>query len=436
MRSTDYVSAFGALALSLAGGFTAPTKETFVVLVTGWVLCLGRHTVTRIVDSIADRAGKHVSSYRRFFSRARWDPDEPFLDLFAKTLVPLAAKTGTINLAGDDSTCSKFGRLVAFAGYFLDAVHSTAAQKVVHWAHCWVVLSLQVRVPFWPLRVIGFPVMARLYRKEADGDKRHPFRTRGQLLLEMVIKVSGLLPQREFTLAVDGAYPSEELLKGLPKNVQLISRMRCDAALYDLPLQRRKKGPGRRRQKGERLKSLAQIAAGVKRWERRVVVAYGKRRVRLVHSFRALWWKVAKGRLLQVVIVRDPAGKEKDDFFFTTDLSMKPGRVVELYAARWAIEEVFREGKQLAGFADVQGWSPRSVERQAPFALLTLSLVKAWYLQHVAPKDRPKELPSAAAMFTKLRMAHWQERISALSLPRKEMRELTKALHATLAAAS
>ncbi len=39
MRSTDYVSAFGAMVLSLAGGFTAPTKETFAVLATGWVLC-------------------------------------------------------------------------------------------------------------------------------------------------------------------------------------------------------------------------------------------------------------------------------------------------------------------------------------------------------------------------------------------------------------
>jgi hypothetical protein len=424
------------MVLSLAGGFTAPTKETFAALVTGWVLCLGRHTITRIVNSAAERAEKHVSSYRRFFSRARWNPDEPFLDLFTKTLVPLVANTGTIDLAADDSTCAKSGRSVAFAGYFRDAVRSTVAQRVMHWAHCWVVLSLQVRCPFWPLRVISFPVMARLYRKKADCNKRHPLRTRGELLLEMVAKVSGLLPEREFTLTVDGAYPSKELLGGLPKNVQLISRMRSDAALNALPLRPRKKVRGRQRRKGERMPPLVEIAAAVKNWERRVVVAYGRRRVRLIYSFQALWWHVAKARLLQVVIVRDPTGKEKDDFFFTTDLNMDPGRLVERYAARWAIEEVFREGKQLAGFDDVQGWSPRSVERQAPFALLTLSLTKAWYLQHVAPKDRPKELPSAAAMLTKLRMAHWQQRIAALSLPRNEMRQLTKALHATLAAAS
>jgi hypothetical protein len=252
----------------------------------------------------------------------------------------------------------------------------------------------------------------------------------------MVTKVSSLLPEREFTLTVDGGYPSRELLGNLPGNVHLVSRMRSDAALHAPHIELRKKVRGRKRRKGQRLPSLADIAAGVTNWERRMVVTYGRRRLRLIYSFQALWWHVAKARPFLVVIVRDPTRTEKDDFFFTTDLNIDPARVAELYAGRWAIEETFREGKQLVGFDDVQGWSPRSVERQAPFALLTLSLVKAWYLQHVAPKDRPKELPSTAAILTMLRMAHWQQRISALSLPPAEMHELTKALRATLAAAA
>lgn len=436
LGTANYVSAFGAMVLTLAGGFTAPTRETFAVVATGWMLCLGRHTVTRVIASAAERAGKHLASYRRFFSRARWEPDRLFADLLVKVLLPLVAPDGRPLLAGDDSTCSKFGRKVAFAGYYRDAVRSTPKHNVVHWAHCWVVLTLQVRLPLWPLRVISFPIMARLYRKPTACNARHPFRTRGELLLEMVSKVTKLLPEREFDLAVDGAYPSDELLKGLPASVHLVSRIRSDAALYDQPVPPRKKRPGRRRRKGDRMKALPQIAAGVGRWERRMVVAYGKRRMRLLYSFQALWWHVAKDRLIQVVIVRDPAGKEKDDFFFTTDLAMKPARVVELYAARWGIEEAIREAKQSTGFDDVQGWSARSVERQAPFALLMLSLVKAWYLQHAAPREHPQELPSVAAMLTKLRMAHWRERISKLSLRSSDMRKFAKALETTLAAAA
>lgn len=436
MDATFYVSAFEGLVLSLAASFTTPTQSTFASLAAGWVLCLGRRCVTRVVASAAERAGKHLSTYHRFFRTARWEPDELFLRLATQVLVPRLAASGKLVLAGDDTTCSKFGRRVAYAGYYRDAVRSTPQQNILHWAHAWVLLSLQVRLPLWPRRVISFPLLARLYRKKADCTPAHPFRTRQELVLEMVQKLSQRLPGRELALLLDGAYPSRELLAALPENVQLVSRLRADAALYELPPRRRRSGPGRPRQKGERMKALAQMAGSSASWERRMVLSYGKKRVRLLRSFPALWWKVAQGRVLQVVIVRDPAGKEKDDYFFTTDLEMRPARVVELYAARWGIEEVIREGKQLAGFSEVQGWSERSVERQAPFALLVLSMVKAWYVWHVAPVERPAELPSVAVMFTRLRLAYWQKRISALSLPGHELHKLTQALAAALSAAA
>ena len=90
------------------------------------------------------------------------------------------------------------------------------------------------------------------------------------------------------------------------------------------------------------------------------------------------------------MIVRDTSGKEKDDYFFTEDLSMDPARAVELYCSRWGIEEAIREAKQVMGFDEVQGWKERTVERQAPFALMLLSLAKAWYVRHVAPTERPE----------------------------------------------
>ena len=217
MGATKYVSAFEAMLLSLTACFTAPTRETFTALAVGWTLCLGRPTVTRIVRSAGSRARKHLSSYHRFFRTARWEANDLFLSFVTHILVPLVAAAGKIVLAGDDTTCSKFGRRVAFAGYFRDAVLSTPTRKVVRWAHTWVIVTMQVRVPFWPLRTVSFPVMARLYRKEADCDARHTFRTRGEFLVEMVRKLAERLPGREFELVADGAYPSKELVESLPR---------------------------------------------------------------------------------------------------------------------------------------------------------------------------------------------------------------------------
>ena len=436
MGATKYVSAFEAMLLSLAACFTAPTRETFLAVATGWVLCLGRPAVTRIVRSAGSRARKHLATYHRFFRAARWSVDDLFLTFVTRILVPLVAPAGKIVLAGDDTTCTKFGRRVAFAGHFRDAVLSTSARTVVRWAHAWVIVTMQVRLPFWPLRTVSFPVMARLYRKEADCDALHPFRARGELLVEMVRKLAPRLPGREFELVADGAYPSRELVKTLPRNVKLVSRIRSDAALYALPPRRRKGQRGRPREKGDRLPRLGEIATRARRWERRVIVMYGRKRVRMLHSFTALWWGVAKARRIKVVIVRDPSGTQKDDFLFTTDLSMKPARVAEIYAMRWGIEEVIREAKQSFGFAEVQGWSEGAVERQAPFALLTLSLVKAWYVGHAASRERPEAMPSAARMLTRLRAAYWGKRISALSLPRREKRQFAEAIESALQAAA
>ena len=278
--------------------------------------------------------------------------------------------------------------------------------------------------------------MARLYRKCDQCDEAHPFRTRGELALEMMKTLAEWLPGREFELLVDGAYPSEDLLKGLPENVNVVSRIRRDAAIYKLAPASKKRGVGGPPEKGGRLPTPAKIAQSATRWERRVCVMYGRKRVRLLHSFEALWWKVTREKPIQIVIVRDPSGKEKDDYFFTTDLTMDAARVVELYSARWGIEEAIREAKQVMGFDEVQGWKERSVERQAPFALMLLSLAKAWYVRHVAPKERPEAMPSAARIITRLRMAFWRRRISALSAPRREVRKFAEALESALATAA
>lgn len=431
---TDTVAGFEAMVISFSPVFTVPSAASFLTLVAGWVQCLGRPTIRRLLG-VVDGATKSASSYSRFFRCGRWCFNEVWRWLVTGLLVPRLAGSGRLLLGCDDTTCDKFGRRVAYAALFRDAVRSTPGNKVLHRAHCWVVLSMQIRLPLWK-RVLSFPMMARLYRKKSDADAEHPFRTRQQLALDIIQTVAAWLPGREIELVADGAYPCEELVQGLPAKVVFTSRMRSDAALYDLPKPPRKRRRGAPRKKGDRLPAPAELARTAKTWTRVKVVQYGKERERLIWTRVVLWWKVAKARPVLLVIVRDPDGKEKDDFFFTTDLAASGAHVAEAFAGRWGIEEVFREGKQLVGFSRVQGWRPTSVERQAPFALLVLSLVKLWYVHHVALRTRPDELPPTSQMLTALRLAYWRRRINRLSLPRAEKRQIIQAVHNALAAAA
>jgi len=53
----------------------------------------------------------------------------------------------------------------------------------------------------------------------------------------------------------------------------------------------------------------------------------GKIKQRLVYARKVVWYRVSQQPVL-LVISRDPAGKEKDNFFFNTDLSLTAEQVI------------------------------------------------------------------------------------------------------------
>lgn len=119
----------------------------------------------------------------------------------------------------------------------------------------------------------------------------------------------------------------------------------------------------------------------------------GKARERLVLCREALWYTVCPDRPVLLVISRDPGGKERDDYFFTTDLSASPAEVVSCYAGRWSIEDTFRSVKQYLGGQDPQTWRGKGPERAAAFSFILYSLVWFFYIQTQGAKKTWIPLP-------------------------------------------
>lgn len=220
------VTIFDTLLQSLSVAFHAPSAINFQTLVYGLVLCLGRPTVTNLWRASSQRTTKHPCALHRFFSRAVWSPERLSELLLTKILIPYLVPTGTLHVAGDDTTCGKSGRRVAYASWFRDAVASTGGQTVKHWAHNWVILCLIVRCPWAKNRLWHIPFMARLYRAEKDCRGQRRFRTRQQIMNEMVGKVRQWEGSRRIELGADGAYATHEMVEGLAPGVVLISRVR------------------------------------------------------------------------------------------------------------------------------------------------------------------------------------------------------------------
>jgi hypothetical protein len=97
------------------------------------------------------------------------------------------------------------------------------------------------------------------------------------------------LPGRQVRVVADSAYAGGEL-KGLPAQVSWATRLRKDAALHGLPPARTGK-PGRPRVKGERLPSLAKLAASVE-FSQVTVTRYGRTEAIAAAMVTCLWYSV------------------------------------------------------------------------------------------------------------------------------------------------
>jgi len=415
-------------------GFTRPGFTLFTQLLTGWVCAPGRRTITAMI-TVADPAGRHAhDAYHRFVREGAWSMSIRWRVLAVHAVGRLAGD-GVIELLCDDTLHHKSGRHVEGAGTFRDAVRSTVKTVVYALGLNLVVVCLRVQ-PAWGGCPIAIPVNVRLHRK-------HDTTTTIGHTAAMLAEIAGWFPGRHLHLTADGTYAT--LARALPSRVHLTSRMRRDAALYEAAPPRTGKR-GRPRLKGDRLPTPPEIAAqaGDRDWQRVSIGLRGTITERLVLVRDVLWYKVNKHGLMRLVIVRDPAGVENDDYFLTTDLSATGAQTATRYAGRWPIEVCFRDVKQQLGAQDPQSWKRQGPERAAALSLWLHAAIWCWYLKThphgqtwiPRPWYRHKTTPSFLDALAALRRVLWSPRITAMSAPEPDEPKITDVILDALAYAA
>jgi hypothetical protein len=252
--------------------------------------------------------------------------------------------------------------------------------------HKWVVLAVNVTFAF-ASRPWALPVLAALYRpKELNEKEGRRHKTSIDLARQLVAVLVHWFPRRTFVLLGDGGYASHELARFCHRHrrrLTLVSLMHPRANLYTPPPPRRKGRNGRPRVKGDKLPAPQDVVARSKR-RRSTVGWYGgkKRRVEFV-SGTGHWYKGGDGLVpVRWVFVHDLEGTHEDRYFYSTDPSLSPSRIVTLYTGRWSIEVTFQEVRQHLGFHTPRSWRERSVLRTGPCLLGCWSLVCLIYHRH------------------------------------------------------
>lgn len=383
--------------------FTAPSFRTFCLLTAGFLTQTGRGTVCGMLTGAGlSRVWRHDRAHR-FFSHARWNAEALGLALTRLVVTLLVPSGEPVLVAIDDTLFKRTGPKVWAAGWFHDG--SALGPAKTAYGNNWVIAAIIVWLPMVK-RPVAVPVLAKLVIKDTCSPSRLWLACRMAQMLEEA------LPGRAIHVVADAAYAGKEL-KGLPPGITWTTRLRKDAALYDLPPARTGRR-GRPRAKGDRLPPLAGIAATAA-FAPVTVTRYGKTAVVQAAAITCLWYGACGPQPVQVIVIRDASAARHDLALVTTDTGAGPATVIERYAARWSIEVAIEDSRQIFGAGQARNRAAPAVERTIPFQLACQAIATVWYAtaghdpadvedhRARAPWYTTKAQPSTADMLAKLR---------------------------------
>ena len=353
---------------TLALTLDARQQARFVRLCTGLLFARGRRTVTSWLRGCG--AGHDFKrSYYLLGSVGRKTPAlaAALLRILRKRL-PVEGPDTPLVFAIDDSPTKRYGPEVEGAGKHHNPTPGPAGSQFLY-GHVWVCLARLVRHPTWG--TIGLPILAHLYIRAKDvgwmaAYYGWQFRTQLELAaaqIEWPVQQSG--PDHPpIRVVTDGAYAKRPFLKrASAAGVTVISRLRCDAALWSLPpvVDPGRKGRGRPPKYGKERIDLAGLAARKRGWQTGLFAVYGRLEVKKYRTFLATYKPV--GGVIRVVLVREP---DRWVAYFSTDPELSAAAILEAVADRSAPEQVFHDVKEVHGagqqqlrhvWADVGAWN-------------------------------------------------------------------------------
>lgn len=372
------------------------------VLLAGMLFAQGRRTVSTWLRAAG--VSPDYAVYYYFLANVGRNTEivsRRLLELLLRVL-PLPER---VLLVLDDSPTKRYGPKVEGAGIHHNPTPGPADQQFLY-GHVWVTLSLAVRHPAWG--ALALPLRAMLYVRERTLNsiprcRKWAFCTKLQMASSLLAWAATMLQAAGKTvwIAADGAYAKQIFLEAARKSgATVVSRLRKDAALFDLPPPKKPGVRGRPRMYGIHRISLAKRAGQRRGWRSLTCTLYGRDATKTYTTFLATY-KPAGG-VIRVVLVKDKHGWVA---FFCTDPAATVEQILEAFANQATIEQNFHDQKEVWGTGEQQVrniWTNVGVFHMNLW-LHTLVELWAWHKPHEqlcdrtdSPWDDPDRRPSHA----------------------------------------
>ena len=292
--------------------------------------------------------------------------------------IPDPLTDGRLLLALDDSLNPKTGKKIFACERTFDHAAKTN-QAQYPWAQTLVTIGLlRIIHDRWACLPLAFAFYMRAItvkqEKRTVQGKSPVFATKFEQAVDHIKRIATVFVECPVLVIADSWFGNnglwQPLHSALGSRAQILSRLRVNNILHDLPPPHSPGSPGRPRKYGERIGSVTIQAIYRKKDAKTYTVPlYGKHR-EVQAASRVVVLRSLHTRVRVVWIYR----KTQWLALFTTDLDLTIPQIIEYYGARWKIEAGFREIKQEIGSAQTQTRNPDAVNNHLHFCMIATTI--------------------------------------------------------------
>jgi len=292
-------------------------------------------------------------------------------------LIPDPLTDGKLIVALDDYINPKTGKKVFGCHNFFDHA-AKQNQSKYPWSQNIVTVGLLKMVKG---RWACLPLAYRIYHLKKNieknilrvGKNEVQFQTKFDQAAAMLVDIANMFGAPILNVT-DSWFGNNGLWKPLHKQLgtrfHLISRLRSNITLYDIPATGQGKKAGRPKKYGTKLGTASSLAPDCKHLAKEHSVnLYGHLRTVIAYN-QVVMLKTLKCPVRVIWVYR----KTRWVAFFSTDLTLSVEKILEYYGARWKIEACFKELKRDIGSAETQNRNPHAVMNHLHFSMMATSL--------------------------------------------------------------
>lgn len=370
--------------IAFAPIFSKPVFQRVKVLLIGAILSPASRTVTNALRVMGLSREKHFQNYHRVLNRAEWSCLNGSQILF-KLLIKVFQFEDEVVIGFDDHLERRRGKQIKAKGIYRDAVRSSDSFFVKASGLRWMSFMLLTEVPFakkvWALPFLTVLCPSERYHVER-GIRHRKLTDRAR---QAMLRIWRWFPEKKLIFVADSSYAALDLLNAVREKVTVVTKLRLDAALYEVAPERTAGQMGRPRKKGVRLPTLNEVIKNPQTiWEKVVINWYGVEKEIELTSRKCVWFHVGKEAVpIRWVIVRDPAEEFETQAVLCTNQASEPKQIVEWFIRRWQVEVTFEESRRHLGIETNRQWSDKAIQRTTPclFGLFSLITMMAQELE-------------------------------------------------------